>query len=193
MKKKRKCREKSEGCNIQYTPWTGNIQRQGDCQNPGCLLSKAEKNRAKKQARDDKKERAVTRQQKQDAKTRSKLLSEAQIEFNKYIRVRDHGKPCISCGRHHQGKMDAGHYQTTKARPGIRFHPSNNHAQCQPCNRHLSGNIIEYRINLQDKEGQEIIDYLERGDHWSGWSREEIIEIKLHYRDLTKQLREDRG
>ena len=34
------------------------------------------------------------------------------------------------------------------AMPSLRFNTHNVHKQCSACNNHLSGNMIEYRINL---------------------------------------------
>lgn len=94
-------------------------------------------------------------------KTRSDHATEAQKAFNEYIRLRDHKLPCISCNRHHDGQYHAGHYRSTKAAASLRFNLFNVHKQCQPCNTHLSGNVVEYRINLVKRIGQARVDWLE--------------------------------
>jgi hypothetical protein len=89
-------------------------------------------------------------------KTKSDWNKEAQIAVNRFIYWRDHGKPCIACGRPlnygvRGGAVDASHYRSRGAAPHLRFNVFNNHAGCVHCNRDLSGNLIPYRINLIEK------------------------------------------
>ncbi|WP_221290116.1 recombination protein NinG [Massilia aurea] len=58
---------------------------------------------------------------------------------------------CISCGRHHTGIRDAGHYRSDGAQPALRFHEDDADKQCVPCNQHKGGNAIEYRIALRTR------------------------------------------
>ena len=78
------------------------------------------------------------------------LTKKAQAAFNRYVRTRDEGKECISCGKPagpvvYGGSRDASHYRSTGACPQLRFEPLNCHASCVRCNRDLSGNIVAYR------------------------------------------------
>ena len=93
-----------------------------------------------------KQERKELREAKQRIKTRAEWLKEAQSEVNRYVRLRDKDLPCISCGRFHNGQYHAGHYRTVGSAPELRFELSNIHKQCAPCNNHLSGNIVNYRL-----------------------------------------------
>ena len=129
-----------------------------------------------------------TRRLKEKTKTRSQWMKEAQAAFNAYVRKRDEREVCISCGRNHQGKWDAGHYRTTKAAPELRFHPLNNHKQCQPCNRHLSGNITEYRLALLSKIGEDLVEWLEGPHQAQKWTVLDLKEIKAYYKEQTKLL-----
>lgn len=101
---------------------------------------------------------------KEKVKSRSQWLREAQAIFNKFIRLRDRGQPCISCGRW-ANKWDAGHYKTVGANPELRFHEDNVHRQCVPCNQHQHGNIVNYRLGLIERIGLEKVEWLERKDH----------------------------
>jgi len=92
---------------------------------------------------------------------KSHWTKKAQSTFNKYIRLRDSKHPCISCGRFHTGQYHAGHYRTVGANPELRFDERNCHKQCSACNNHLSGNIVNYRINLIRKIGEEEVNRLE--------------------------------
>lgn len=109
-------------------------------------------------------ERKETKAKLEKLKTRSDWLKEAQVVFNKYIRLRDDGLPCISCGRLTGAKMNAGHYRSVGACPELRFNEENVHSQCEHCNSYLSGNAIEYRKRLILKVGQECVDRIE-GKH----------------------------
>jgi len=124
-------------------------------------------------------------------KDRSKQLKLAQSAFNKYIRLRDKDLPCISCQRHHNGQYHAGHFKSVGAHPELRFNENNNHKQCAPCNNHLSGNQLEYRINLIKKIG---LDKVEALECWSGakkYTIDEIIEVKDKYLRKCKKLSGD--
>ncbi|ELV7528464.1 recombination protein NinG [Edwardsiella ictaluri] len=121
----------------------------------------------------------------------SYFIKKAQKSFNEYIRERDKGQLCISCGRYHTGQWHAGHYRTTGANPELRFDEDNCHRQCQPCNNHLSGNIENYTPNLIAKIGQERFDALMSHHEPRKWTREELEEIAATYRRKTKELRQE--
>ena len=55
------------------------------------------------------------------------------------VQVRDADKPCISCGRHHQGQWHAGHHEPGAA-PQHALNPLNVVKQCAPCNTYPHGN-----------------------------------------------------
>lgn len=152
---------------------------------PLCALQFAEQKERKKQ---EKAFRREINQRREALKTRSDYLREAQTECNRYIRKRDEILPCISCGRYHKGKWNAGHYRTVKAASQLRFHPFNIHKQCEPCNSNLSGNIVEYRINLINRIGEKNVIWLENNNTFHRWTKEEAIEIKAYYKDLLKNM-----
>jgi hypothetical protein len=139
----------------------------------------------KKTAQDEKKQDRIKRE---SLKTRSQWVKEAQAAFNQYIRARDTYEPCISCGRHHHGKWNAGHYLSTGARPELRFEERNVHKQCEPCNSYLSGNIAAYRINLIHKIGRRAVEWLEGMHEPKHYTIEELKEIKCKYSEMTKAL-----
>lgn len=120
---------------------------------------------------------------------RSWWLKAAQTACNTYIRERDKLEPCISCGRFHNGQVDAGHYRSAGAHPELRFHPFNISGQCSPCNRHKSGNITEYRINLKDKIGEANLEWLEGYHEPCKWTIEDLKEIKAYYMEQLKLLK----
>ena len=79
------------------------------------------------------------RARKERLKTRRDWEKEAQAAFNAWVRLRDADKPCISCGRRHEGQYHAGHYLSVGARPELRYEPLNVWKQCAPCNTHFQG------------------------------------------------------
>jgi len=125
---------------------------------------------------------------KQAIKSLGELHKEAQPEFNRYIRLRDRGQPCISCQRHHTGQIHAGHYRSVGAAAELRYDESNVHAQCAPCNNHLSGNAIDYRINLIKKIGLSKVEELEGPHDPAKYTREDIMAIKGKYKIKHKEL-----
>lgn len=167
-------------CQSCKTPFTPERPLQSTCSIP-CAIDKAKEIRAKR-------ERKEHREAKAKLKTRRDWLREAQAAFNRFIRTRDMGQPCISCGRHHQGQWHAGHYLSTGARPELRFDERNVHLQCQPCNTHLSGNIVLYRQGLIAKIGLAAVEELEGPHEPKKYTVEDLKAIKAMYTARIKEL-----
>ena len=140
------------------------------------------------QKKGDREFKAQTRKMKESIKSKSDWLKEAQIEFNKFIRMRDAGNPCISCGRSSGCKVNAGHYKSVGACPELRFNEDNCNLQCEHCNCYNSGNAIGYRLGLVEKIGTERVEKLEGPQEPARYTIEEIKEIKQFYKDKFKQL-----
>lgn len=126
---------------------------------------------------------------KEKLKSRADHLREAQAAFNEWVRLRDADRPCISCGRHHEGQYHAGHYRSVGANPELRFEPLNVWKQCAPCNTHLSGNLVNYRISLLQGIGAEKVEWLEGPHESRKYTVEEIKTIKAEYRAKTRELK----
>ena len=164
-------------CKVKFTPTR---PLQSVC-SPNCAYTHAKAVRVKT-------ERKETREAKVRLKSKSEWLKEAQIVFNQYIRLRDKDLPCISCQRFHTGQYHAGHYLTTGAHPELRFDEINVHKQCSACNNYLSGNIVEYRINLIIKIGIDAVNYLESKHQPKHYTIEDIKTLKAIYREKVKTL-----
>ncbi len=123
-------------------------------------------------------------------KDRRYQLTKAQESFNAFIRERDKGLPCISCGTTDQNlRYDAGHYRTTGAHPELRFNEDNCHRQCHyNCNIKRSGNIADYRINMVKRIGAKRVYQIEGIHKPNHYTIDEIIAIKKTYRIKLKQL-----
>ena len=74
------------------------------------------------------------------------LKSKVQVEFNKFIRFRDRGQPCISCGEIPKF-VNAGHLFCVKKYDGLRFHEHNVNVECSSCNNFDESHVIWYRYN----------------------------------------------
>ena len=126
---------------------------------------------------------------KEALKSRADHMKDTQKAFNAWVRERDALLPCISCGRHHEGKYDAGHYRTVKSNPALRFEPLNCHKQCVPCNQHLSGNIVNYRIELVKRIGAEAVEWLEGPHEPKRYTVEQLKAMTAEYRAKTRELK----
>ena len=141
----------------------------------------------------DTRDTAAANQKKQDGirkellKSRGDFIEEAQIQFNRFIRIRDIGQVCISCQKPPK-KKNAGHYRGRGAAPELRFNELNVHLQCEHCNSHLSSNAIEYRINLVKKIGIEKVEWLEGPHEPAKLSIQDIKDIKKKYSALSREL-----
>lgn len=136
-------------------------------------------------------ERREIKVRKEKLKSRADHLKDTQQAFNAWVRERDAELPCISCGRHHKGKYDAGHYRTVGSNPALRFEPLNCHRQCSPCNTQLSGNIVNYRIALIKRIGAEQVDWLEGPHEPKKYTVEELKAMTAEYRAKTRDLKKD--
>ena len=134
--------------------------------------------------------RHAAKKQKLLDEDRGYWLKKAQAAFNSYIRARDALRPCISCGRHHEGQYHAGHYRTVGANPELRFEEHNCHKQCSSCNNYLSGNLINYRINLLKKVGANVVDWLEGPHAPKKYTIDDLKQIRKTYDEKTKSLRQ---
>jgi hypothetical protein len=154
-----------------------------------CALEYAAQQRIKKEAKQAQLVRLEYRQAKERLKSRKDWLKEAQIAFNAFIRYRDKDLPCISCQSLNRASWDAGHYRTTAAAPELRFNELNVHRQCVQCNQHQHGNLLEFRIGLIKRIGQEKVDWLEGKHNAKHYSIDILKLVKLSYKDKLKQLK----
>ena len=112
-----------------------------------------------------------------------KLIKDTQQVFNKYVRTRDQGLVCISCGKDNANQ--AGHYFPVKGFSALRFHEWNVNLQCAGCNMYLHGNMGLYRVGLVAKIGESAVKELEAvaiGNRIKKWDREELENIINKYK-----------
>lgn len=119
--------------------------------------------------------------------------SEARTEFQKWIRLRDFGLPCISCGCLNAKQWDGGHFLKAELFTGLIFNEKNCHKQCSVCNDHKSGNELEYRDGLIARYGLPYVDQLEaikKDNRQYKFTKQELIDIKETYKNKLKQLQQ---
>ena len=107
------------------------------------------------------------------------LRRKLDLAFSFYIRQRDQGKPCITCGKH--APLQAGHF-IKRQHQATRWDERNCHGQCVRCNMWLHGNEGAYALALVDKYGRATVDELLLLKHKTA---------KLHradYEELIKQF-----
>ena len=172
-------------CRSSFTP----ILPMATCCGPMCALSFARSKRGKAEKVAAVKDRRETKAKLDKLKSKPEWASEAQTAFNAWVRTRDFGQPCISCGRHHQGQYHAGHYLSVGARPELRFEPLNVHKQCSVCNLHFSGNALLFRKALLIKIGLERVEWLEGPHALRHDTIDDLKAIKATYTDKTKALK----
>ena len=122
---------------------------------------------------------------------RSFQIKKTQQIFNAYIRLRDMGLSCISCDRHHSGQYHAGHYRTVGANPELRFDERNCYKQCSACNNHLSGNLVNYRINLSGRVGMDTVNWLERNHPPKRYTIANLVTLQRWFNRKTKRLKKE--
>lgn len=169
-------RRKCKVCNEWFIPSYANIR--WCCPEHGAIYAmelrakekvKAEAKRIKAKHEADKADRKRQQAKRESFKTKAQWDKEAQSAFNRYIRIRDEGKPCVSCGNPLVGKsnyltgsaIDASHYRSRGAASHLKFNVFNVHSACTRCNRQLSGNAVEYRIRLIERIGLTRVERLE--------------------------------
>lgn len=117
---------------------------------------------------------------------KSTLLKLAQTVVNKYIRLRDLDKPCISCGHLGDRQIHAGHYRPMGNNQQLRFYTLNIYAQCSICNNYKSGNLAEYRLNLIKKIGLAKVEEIEANQERGSYSVEYLQRLIKVFRKKIK-------
>ena len=172
MKKCRNCQER-------FTPIRSTLEKY--CQKDECIRAMVCETKEKLWKQNKKK-------MKEDIMTVQDYMKIAQQTFNKYIRLRDRGKNCISCGKSPK-KENAGHFYSAGTHTAVRFDERNVHLQCEHCNTFLSGNLLNYREKLLIKLGFEEFERLSvDAMKTRKYTREELKEVISIYKQKIKDV-----
>lgn len=187
---------KCKVCKEEYQKWA---TTQKAC-SPKCAIELVQAARANERRKD-------TRKRKQALKTLSDWKKDAQDNsFNPYIRYRDRGEACISCGKsaaelkiNNPISMVCGHYLSVGGHPELRFHPFNAHLQCTRCNGgagkygqfNSKAKTVtqEYRERLIKKIGLYNVEWLEGPHKIQRLTIDDAKEIKAYYKEQLKLLK----
>jgi hypothetical protein len=135
--------------------------------------------------------KAETKTRKDKIKTKTEWLTEAQAAVNAYVRIRDRGKPCVSCGKPDNGthQRHASHYRSVGACSSLRFNLKNVYASCQQCNTSKSGNLLEYRIRLKARYGESLVEWLESQNEPKRYETDYLIRLRDVFRKRVNRLK----
>lgn len=136
---------------------------------------------------------------KKERKDRNKittLIESVKTVCHNYIKLRDKGKPCISCGAPYHSEHQAGHYYKAELYSSLKFNEWNINGQCVRCNIRLEGNLSQYVVNLPSRIGEDnfrVIEGMadvEKKLKWK-WDRESLKSIREYYKQKIKELTKD--
>lgn len=154
-------------------------------------LAKQAAARLKKQRAEERVEKAEIRRRKEADKNWSDHHADAQKEVNAFVRARDTGLPCISCGTPWQSDFQAGHYRSRGAAKNLALDVRNIHGQCVQCNLHKHSNALEYRIRLAERCGMDFVEALEADNEPRHNSIDDLKAIRADAIAKTKQLKKE--
>jgi hypothetical protein len=117
--------------------------------------------------------------------------NKTEAKCNQFIRLRDAGRPCISCGTTSPlVEYCAGHYVPKARSAALRFNEFNINLQCnEHCNRKNSGNLIPYRKALIERYGVEKVDWLEISHARPCYRIDDYKRIYAYFSDKIKELK----
>lgn len=190
---------KCKVCGSYYTKTVSSLQKVCSVE---CAIKLSVEQARKKREKLDKQARLASKKRlstlKEKNKTKGQLIKEAQEVVNRYIRVRDEKKECISCGtplisEKLGGGFDAGHFRSRGAAPHLRFYTLNIHGQCKRCNRYLGGNYHEYRIRLIERLGIKKVEEIEADNRDRKYTEDDLRRIKHIFNKKIKLIQKRRG
>lgn len=162
------------------------------CNNNKCVYEYTEK---KLQEKAKKEQYEKHKEYKENTKKLQEYEEEAKTSFQYFIRLRDSGQPCISCGNWNPKDWAGGHYYPAGQYSGLIFDERNCHAQCNSyCNMHLRGNLHAYRKGLVQRYGEDFVKELEEDSNKKRdykYTKNELIAKKLQYDLKIKELKKN--
>lgn len=164
----RKCAAK--GCQNRFTPRSITHKACGtDCAE---IIGAMETEKKRQHAiKDERAKDAVKRDEIMPHKQRLKACERV---VNRYINLRDRGKPCISCDKPWvEGEVrHASHFKSVGSNSALRYHLWNINTSCHKCNWKLGGNIQEYEPRLRVRIGKDKVEILKNHERLREYSTE---------------------
>lgn len=122
----------------------------------------------------------------------SYLLTNVKNACHNFIKKRDKGKPCISCGEPWHSDFQAGHFYKAELYSTLKFDETNIHGQCQGCNLFNDGNESGYRVGLIERYGKEYVDELDKKallekSSQHKWDRFNLNKVRDYFKEKLKE------
>ena len=132
--------------------------------------------------------------QKKERESLATLRNNVKNVCHQYIRLRDTGKPCVSCGGEWSNDHQAGHWYKAELYSSIRYDERNIHNQCKKCNLFLDGNHERYTERVHSRIGEHGKAAVQKAaaKYKQGafkWEREKLVAIRTYYREKIKSLK----
>jgi len=133
--------------------------------------------------------------EKKDRTKISYLLVNVRNICHEYIRERDRGLPCISCGGLWQSDHQAGHFYKAELYSTLKFDERNISNQCVGCNIRKDGNESGYRVGIMNRYGKEHLELLDElaateKQTTHKWDRQELENTRNYYKEKLKKLKQ---
>jgi len=133
-------------------------------------------------------------EEKKRRKNLSWYLNDVRTIVHKWVKLRDKGKPCISCGTPWKSDFQAGHFYKAELYSVLRFNFDNIHAQCVQCNIRKEGNLNPYSKNLPLRIGKKRFNELKKiadANYQTAykWDKEQLKKIRAQASKLIKELK----
>lgn len=164
---------------------------QKNCFKDECISLFYNENKKKIELKSKQNKTKVKKELKESLKSISSVINDVKKVFQKYVRLRDKDKPCISCGNKNPSDWCGSHFFPAGVYSGLIFDERNCHGACNTyCNMYLSGNLVNYRIGLIERYGEKYVLALEQDSLKAKsykYTREELNEIKEKYKQKIKE------
>lgn len=158
------------------------IQRSSlhSCCSIPCAQAYAKRLRERKEAREAKADRKVTRERKEAIKPLQQLFNECKTVAQKYSRWRDRFDGCISCDKpaNWHGQWHGSHFRPAGNFKAVALNLLNIHKACSECNNFKSGNLIPFQDSLIKKIGQDKVEWLKSQTKPHTFTREYLMRYK---------------
>lgn len=131
--------------------------------------------------------------EKKERESLSRAIRFTTLKVHKYVRLRDKGKPCISCDCEWHDDFQAGHFYSAGKYTSIKFDLDNINGQCPQCNIFNEGEHDRYALSLPNRIGddrhQNLIKRAQMSlKHVKKWTRIELKEIQKGINLKLKEL-----
>lgn len=137
---------------------------------------------------EQRKERQTTRLKEQ----KESFFKSAVTICHAYIRLRDEGKPCISCGKKWNKEFQAGHLFSGGGHSAVRFDEENINGQCKECNSGSQFDMSAYIEEFEKRYSREDFEVLKaKAYEHKSWSLQELKNVNEYYRSKIKKLVEN--